>query len=820
MKKTKEYILVEFPYPSGEGLHIGHAFTMTGADVYARKKRMEGIAKGFKVFFPIGYDAFGLPTENYAIKTGIKPQLATKQNTDTFRRQMKELSFSFDWDAEVITSNPDYYKWTQWIFIQLFKQGLAYKQKMPINWCPSCKIGLANEEVVDNKCERCGAPVEKKELDQWLLRITAYADRLIDDLETVDYPQSTKSAQINWIGRSNGALVDFQIDSQEAVKIKALKIFTTRPDTLWGATFMVIAPEHPLVDQIQSMKSISQEKKREIDNYVNEAVRKSDLERTELQKDKSGVDTGLTAINPANGKKISIWISDFVLSSYGTGAIMAVPAHDQRDWEFAKKFDLPIIPVIIPDSPWDFDKGAYADVEEGKLANSDFIDGLKPSQAMEKVILWLESKKLGRRSTSYHLRDWVFSRQHYWGEPIPMVFCKACQSKGITWWDTQKGKQFRPIYNLGEQEQKTLAGWFPIAEDDLPLKLPDIEKYQPTGTGKSPLADVREWVETSCPHCGGKAERETDTMPNWAGSSWYFLRFLDPRNNERLADFEKLKFWMPVDVYFGGEEHTTLHLLYSRFWNKFLYDLRVAPTSEPYQKRIVHGVILGPDGQRMSKSRGNVINPDDVARKYGSDALRMYLMFIGPYSGSAMAWNENSLKGVVRFLSRTEKYFAKSKGQTPAKGKAIINKLISKVSSDVDSFSFNTAVAAMMEALNGLEKNEIVLGKEEALSFIKLLSIFAPKTAEKLAEIIGKIDDLDQTDWPTANSKYLKEEYADIIVQVNGKVRGILNIEAAKSADEDAVRDLVRKDEKISKHVGQIEKAIFVPGKLINFVVR
>lgn len=819
MEKNKEYVLVEFPYPSGEGLHIGHAFTMTGADVYARKRRMEGVTKGFKVFFPIGYDAFGLPTENYAIRTGIKPELATKQNTDTFRRQMKELSFSFDWEAEVNTSNPDYYKWTQWIFIQLFKQGLAYKQKMPINWCPSCKIGLANEEVVDNKCERCGAPVEKKELDQWLLRITAYADRLIDDLETVDYPQSTKSAQINWIGRSNGALVDFNIENQE-IKTKTLKIFTTRPDTLWGSTFMVIAPEHPLVNQIQSLQAISQEKKREIASYVNEAVRKSDLERTESQKDKSGVDTGLTAINPVNGKKIPIWISDFVLSSYGTGAIMAVPAHDQRDWEFAKKFSLPIIPVIIPESSWDFDKGAYVDVEKGKLANSDFINGLKPSQAIEKAISWLESKKIGQKATSYHLRDWVFSRQHYWGEPIPMVFCESCKSKGITWWDTEEGKQIKPIYNPTEQEKQSFAGWFPMAEGELPLKLPEVEKYQPTGTGKSPLADVKEWVQTICPHCGNKAERETDTMPNWAGSSWYFLRFLDPKNTNKLADSEKLKFWMPVDVYFGGEEHTTLHLLYSRFWNKFLYDLKVAPTSEPYQKRVVHGVILGPDGQRMSKSRGNIINPDDIAKKHGSDVLRMYLMFIGPYSGSAMAWNENSLKGVSRFLFRIEKYFSKLEDQSADKGKVIINKLISKVSGDIDSFSFNTAVAAMMEALNELEKDKILLGKKEALSFVKLLSIFAPKTAGKLTENIEEIKDLNQTDWPTANKKYLKEDLTDIVVQVNGKVRGILSVGTADSIDENTIKDLAQKDGKIAKHIGQIEKVIFVPGKLINFVVR
>jgi len=777
-KKKKMYVLVEFPYPSGEGLHIGHAFTMTGADVYARKKRMEG----YEVMFPMGWDAFGLPAENYAVKMGIKPQITTKKNVDIFRRQMKKLAFSFDWEREINTTDPSYYKWTQWIFLQLFKHGLAYKEEKPINWCPECKTGLANEEVVDGKCERCGAEVGKKELDQWMLRITKYADRLADELDEVDFPRSVVAAQRNWIGKSKGAKVKFKVRG-EGFEGDEIEVFTTRPDTLWGATFMVLAPEHPLVGKLD---------KKKVKEYVEKAKKKSELERAELSKEKTGVDTGLTAVNPVNGKEIPIWVSDFVLISYGTGAVMSVPAHDQRDWEFAKKFGLKVVPVVKPEKEWDFSKGALVNADKGEMINSDFINGMAPKEAIKKTIDWLVEKGLGKETVSYHLRDWIFSRQHYWGEPIPMVNCDKC-------------------------------GWVPVPESELPVVLPDIEKYQPTSTGESPLAAVKEWVKIKCPTCGGEARRETDTMPNWAGSSWYFLRYIDPKNNEKLGDMDKLKEWMPVDVYFGGDEHTTLHLLYSRFWHKFLNDIGVVPGKEPYQKRVVHGVILGPDGQRMSKSRGNTVAPDEIWERYGVDATRTYLMFIGPFEG-VMAWDESALKGVKRFLNRFERLVRS--GELPdvssQEVKVIVNKVVKKVTEDIEGYSFNTGVAAMMEAVNGLEKLKGKLGKEEGGMLVRVLAPYAPILAEELWKKLGNEDSVHEAGWPGWEEKFLVTEKVEIPVSVNGKVRGRIRVKSDKVENQKEVLRVAKDNEVVKKWLGgkEVVKEIYVPGKMVNLVVK
>jgi len=947
-KRKKLYVLVEFPYPSGSGLHVGHAFTMTGADVYARKKRMEG----YNVLFPMGWDAFGLPTENYAVKTGIHPRIVTKRNTDNFRRQMKRMAFSFDWSREINTTDPHYYHWTQWIFIQLFKYGLAYKRKMPINWCPSCKIGLANEEVVNGKCERCGAEVTKKDLSQWIVKITDYADRLIEGLKNTAFIEKVRAAQINWIGRSEGARVRFplanassprQLHSSSRPKFgqaagecalasaaeagNFLEVFTTRPDTLWGATFMVVAPEHWLVAALLNPKSqIPNSKKEEIRAYVEQARKKTELERTELEKDKTGVFTGLYALNPVNGKKIPIWISDFVLASYGTGAIMAVPAHDERDWQFAKKYNLPIVPVIKPEfAVVDVCQGETLELklkekvekllshEEpyiesiGVLFNSGPWNGLRVPSDLDKIITYLEKKGIGQRAVSYHLRDWIFSRQHYWGEPIPMVYCPACAKKGITWWETQEGKAFLErfqapstkfqtnsndqnsndqnldqfgIWNLefgnsNPDAKSGLAGWFPIPEEELPLELPDVERYQPTGTGESPLAAIKEWVETKCPHCGGPARRETDTMPNWAGSDWYYLAYpiadklelensdLEFRISQNVFEANKniLRYWMPVDIYIGGDEHNTLHLLYSRFIYQFLWDIGAVPKEypEPYYKRLSHGVILGPDGQKMSKSRGNVVNPDQVADQYGVDALRTYMMFMGPFEGT-MAWNDNALRGVARFLRRFEEFIVKNlKRKTKSekqqlktkKLKVALNKLIKKVSDDIDKCSFNTAIAAMMEFLNQWSVTSDQWSVEDLKKLVQLIAPFAPYLAEELwhqlhrparsclAVAGGPVRRSSQSEggalttnhqsptsvhlspWPKPDPRYLVDEEVEIIVQVNGKLRAMIKVAADQAGDQKVVEDLAKKDTKVARYLEgkEIKKIIFVPKKLINFVI-
>jgi len=768
--KKKKYILVEFPYPSGSGLHVGHAFSFTGGDVYARFKRMQGE----NVLFPMGWDAFGLPTENYAIKMKRKPQEVTKENTDMFRKQMKDLAFSFDWGREVNTTDPNYYKWTQWIFIQLFNKGLAYKKEMPINWCPSCKIGLANEEVVDGKCERCGAEVSRRNISQWVVKITEYADKLIDGLEKTNFIEKVKQAQINWIGKSEGARINFKIKDRE----EELEVFTTRPDTLFGATFMVIAPEHKLALEVA-------ENNDEIKKYITETRKKSDLERTELSKDKTGVFSGLYAINPVNNKEIPIWISDFVLASYGTGAIMAVPAHDERDNAFAKKFELEIISVYD---------------EKNKVINSEFLNGLNKEEAIKKMIEWISEKGIGEKAASYHLRDWIFSRQHYWGEPIPMINCPKC-------------------------------GWVPVPEEQLPIVLPEVEAYEPTDDGKSPLSKIESFVKTKCPKCGGEAERETDTMPNWAGSDWYFLRYIDPHNDTVLASQELMKYWCPVDVYIGGDEHNVLHLLYSRFIYKFLWDLGVVPKEqpEPYYKRLSHGVILGPDNQRMSKSKGNVIVPEVVAEKYGVDVVRMYMMFMGPFD-STMAWNENTLMGVKRFLDRFEQFIKLQINQTEnetAKNreiKVILNKTIKNITEMIEQFKYNTAIAQMMELLNNLSGYRI--GVEDTKILVKLMAPFAPYMAEELWVSCAKASEdyvsVHVADWPKADPQYLIEDEIIIMVSINGKTRSQLKINSVDQDNKDKILNLAKNDEKIIKWIGtsDIVKEIYIPRRMINFVIK
>lgn len=812
--REKKYILVEFPYPSGSGLHVGHTFTFTGGDVYARFMRM----RGFNVLFPMGWDAFGLPTENYALKTGKKPQEVTKENTDMFRTQMKRLAFSFDWSREINTTDPEYYKWTQWIFIQLYKKGLAYKQEMPINWCPSCKIGLANEEVVDGKCERCGSEVSRRNISQWIVKITDYADKLIEGLEKTDFVEKVKAAQINWIGKSEGARVKFKLsDESTGLSINELEVFTTRPDTLFGATFMVVAPEHKIVSEILASEEIfsssrvgrclhdsgrkNSSLRQSIKEYVDNARKKSDMERTELAKEKTGVFSGLYAINPVTGKEIPIWISDFVLASYGTGAIMAVPAHDSRDWVFAKKFDLPIIGVVKPGEEWNFDKGAYECVEKGRMVNSDFINGMVPSGAVDKMIKWLEERGVGTKTNSYHLRDWIFSRQHYWGEPIPMIYCEKC-------------------------------GWQPVSEDDLPVVLPEVEKYEPTDTGESPLANISEWVNTVCPKCGGQARRETDTMPNWAGSDWYFMRYVDTDNDIVFASMDELKKWMPVDVYIGGDEHNTLHLLYSRFIYKFLHDIGAVPKEieEPYYKRLSHGVILGPDNQRMSKSRGNVIVPEVVADKYGIDVVRMYLMFMGPFDAT-MAWNEKTLAGVKRFLGRFENYvnrnIEQSKKETDSSKevKMIINKLVKGTEEDLSGFRFNTMIAKMMEATNDLNNEDYLVTKEDLKNLIKVLAPVAPYISEELWSKIREDEDeisVHISDWPMYDEKYLASDRVTMAVAVNGKVRDQMEVAQSLINDKEKVLEKARQLPKVKQWIDgkEIAGEFYVPGKMVNLVIK
>lgn len=772
--KPKYYALVEFPYPSGQGLHVGHPRPYTALDIVARKRRMQG----YNVLYPMGWDAFGLPTENYAIKNHIHPRIVTENNVKRFKSQLHSLGYSFDWDREINTTDVKYYKWTQWIFLKLFKAGLAYKAEMPINWCTSCKVGLANEEVVNGVCERCGSEVIRKVKSQWMLKITAYADKLIEGLDTVDYIERVKVSQKNWIGKSTGAEVDFAVKGKD----EKLTVYTTRPDTLFGVTYMVISPEHPMIDKYKDdLKNYD-----EVVAYREQAAKKSDFERTELAKDKSGVMLdGLTAIDPVNDKEIPIWVSDYVLMSYGTGAIMAVPAHDERDWEFAKKFNMPIIEVVAG-SPVDVNEAVYTDVATGTLVNSGFLDGLSVADAKEKIIEFMTEKGIGHAKTNYKLRDWVFSRQRYWGEPIPIVHCDKC-------------------------------GYVALPESELPLELPDVESYMPTDNGESPLAAMTEWVNTTCPCCGGPAKRETDTMPQWAGSSWYFLRYTDPHNDKELASQEALKYWMPVDWYNGGMEHTTLHLLYSRFWHRFLYDEGVVPCPEPYQKRTSHGMILGSNGEKMSKSRGNVVNPDDIVRDYGADTLRTYEMFIGAFDLSA-SWSEDGVKGCRRFLERVWKLqdiLTEEDGYS-ADMEVKLHQTIKKVSSDFENLKYNTAIAAMMALINEFyKKNSVTKGEYRTL--LTLLNPVAPHITEELWQRAGFDGRVYQTVWPEFDEEKTKEATVEIAVQINGKTRATLAIH--KDDQKDAVIENAKKVI-ADKLTGSIVKEIYVPGRIVNIVMK
>ena len=774
--KPKYYALVEFPYPSGQGLHVGHPRPYTALDIVARKRRMQG----YNVLYPMGWDAFGLPTENYAIKNKVHPKIVTANNVAHFKDQLHSLGYSFDWDREINTTDPNYYKWTQWIFLKLFKAGLAYKKEMPINWCTSCKVGLANEEVVNGRCERCGSEVVRKVKSEWMLKITEYADKLIEGLNDVDYIERVKVSQRNWIGKSTGAEVDFSIKGKE----DKLRIYTTRCDTLFGVTYMVVSPEHPYLDKYKAeIKNWS-----EIEAYREAASKKSDFERAELAKDKTGVQIdGLVAVNPVNGKEVPIWVSDYVLMSYGTGAIMAVPAHDERDWEFAKKFNLPIIQVVAKNGEAvDVNEAAFTDVATGVLINSDFLNGLEVKDAKEKMISYLEEKGIGTAKTNYKLRDWVFSRQRYWGEPIPIVECEKC-------------------------------GYVPIDESELPLMLPEVESYMPTDNGESPLAAMTDWVNTTCPCCGGPAKRETDTMPQWAGSSWYFLRYCDPHNDKALASPESLKYWLPVDWYNGGMEHTTLHLLYSRFWHKFLYDQKVVPTPEPYQKRTSHGMILGENGEKMSKSRGNVVNPDDIVREYGADTLRTYEMFIGAFDLAA-SWSEDGVKGCRRFLERVWKLqdiMTDEEGYS-ADLETKMHQTIKKVSNDFENLKYNTAIAAMMALINDFYKKNAVT-KGEYKTLITLLNPVAPHITEELWQIVGGEGYLYQTTWPEYDEAKTVESTVEIAVQINGKTKGTITI-----GKDDAKDDVIAKAKEsiADKLTGNIVKEIYVPGRIVNIVAK
>ena len=769
--KPKYYALVEFPYPSGQGLHVGHPRPYTALDIVARKRRMQG----YNVLYPMGWDAFGLPTENYAIKNHIHPKIVTKNNVARFKNQLHSLGYSFDWDREINTTDPNYYHWTQWIFLKLFKAGLAYKSEMPINWCTSCKVGLANEEVVNGVCERCGSEVVRKVKSQWMLKITEYADKLIQGLDTVDYVEKVKVSQKNWIGKSTGAEVDFSIKDKE----DKLRIYTTRCDTLFGVTYMVVSPEHPIIDKYKDeLKNWDA-----IAAYREQAAKKSDFERAELAKEKTGVRIdGLTAINPVNGKEIPIFISDYVLMSYGTGAIMAVPAHDERDWDFAKKFDLPIIEVVAGGK--NVQEEVYTDVADGILVNSGFLDGLKVADAKKKMIDFLEEKGIGNAKTNFKLRDWVFSRQRYWGEPIPIVHCDKC-------------------------------GYVPLDESELPLELPDVDSYMPTDNGESPLALMTDWVNTTCPCCGGPAKRETDTMPQWAGSSWYFLRYTDPNNTEALASKEALEYWMPVDWYNGGMEHTTLHLLYSRFWHKFLYDEKVVPCPEPYLKRTSHGMILGSNGEKMSKSRGNVVNPDDIVRDYGADTLRTYEMFIGAFELSA-SWSEDGVKGCRRFLERVWKLQDILTEETGFSKdlETKMHQTIKKVSSDFENLKYNTAIAAMMALINEFYKKNAVT-RDEFKTLITLLNPVAPHITEELWQRVGFEGRVYQTSWPEYEEAKTVESTIEIAVQINGKTRATLTI-----GKEDPKDEVIAKAKEViaDKLTGTIVKEIYVPGRIVNIV--
>ncbi|MDD4689173.1 MAG: leucine--tRNA ligase [Eubacteriales bacterium] len=775
MSKPKFYGLVEFPYPSGHGLHVGHPRGYTAIDIISRKKRLEG----YNVLFPMGWDAFGLPTENFAIANKIHPAKVTEKNVENFKRQLKMLGFSFDWTKEVNTTDPNYYKWTQWIFLKLFENDLAYKTKMPINFCTGCKVGLANEEVVNGVCERCGSEVVQKEKSQWMLKITEYAQRLIDDLDDLDYIEKVKVQQKNWIGRSEGAEVDFAMDGTD----EKIRVYTTRSDTLFGATYMVLSPEHPFIekyaDKITNIDAVN--------NYKAAAARKSEFERTELSKDKTGVCLeGIKAINPVNGNKISVWISDYVLVTYGTGAIMAVPAHDTRDWDFAKKFDLPIIEVVAGGE--EVQKQPYTDVSEGTMVNSGFLTGMSVKEAIPAMINWLEEKGLGERKVNFKLRDWVFSRQRYWGEPIPLVYCAKC-------------------------------GWVAIPEEQLPLQLPDMEDFEPGENGESPLIKATEWRKTTCPKCGGHAERETDTMPQWAGSSWYFLRYIDPTNNDVLAAKELLNYWLPIDWYNGGMEHTTLHLLYSRFWHKFLYDIGAVPTKEPYQKRTSHGMILGENNEKMSKSRGNVVNPDDIVNEFGADTFRTYEMFIGAFD-QATPWSMQGVKGCRKFLDRVwNLQDILADGEVSADMESNLHKTIKKVTEDIDRMKFNTAIAAMMSFINdAYGKGSIT--KTEYSTLLILLNPFAPHMTEEIWQIIGNNGMITDAKWPEFDESKTVDNEVEIVLQINGKVRDKLVIPADISRDD--MEKLCLESEKVQALTEgkTIVKIIAVPGKLVNVVVK
>ena len=814
--KKKWYGLIEFPYPSGQGLHVGHPRSYTALDIVARKRRMEG----YNVLYPIGFDAFGLPAENYAIKNHVHPKITTEKNVNHFREQLKSLGFSFDWSREVNTTDPNYYKWTQWIFIQLYKKGLAYKATMPINFCTGCKVGLANEEVVNGVCERCGSPVVQKEKSQWMLKITEYAQRLIDDLNDVDFLEKIKAQQTNWIGRSEGAEVNFKFAAEDDIiiennKVKEVKnedyleIYTTRPDTMFGATYMVVAPEHSMLEKYASkITNIDEVKK-----YQEEASKKSAFERGELNKEKTGVEIkGIKAINPFTNEVIPIWVADYVLITYGTGAIMAVPAHDERDFEFAKKYKLPIIPVIVPKSDYDtlnlqyeletkfmklfgniketgesLMEEPFVDKENGIAVNSEFLNGLSTKDAISRAIKEVEDLGIGTKKVNYKLRDWVFSRQRYWGEPIPMVYCEHC-------------------------------GWNPIDESELPLILPDIEDYEPGENGESPLAKQREWINTKCPVCGKDAKRETDTMPQWAGSSWYFLRYMDPNNDKELASKEALEYWSPIDWYNGGMEHTTLHLLYSRFWHKFLYDIGVVPTKEPYQKRTSHGMILGTNGEKMSKSKGNVINPDDIVKEFGADTFRVYEMFMGPFDQTA-PWSMESIRGCGKFLDRVwnMQYMMEDGDTYSEKFEKMMHKAIKKVSNDIEEMKFNTSVATFMTMVNEFYK-EKTINKAEFKTFLQLLNPFAPHITEELFSIIGESKTINETPWPTYDEDKVIDDIISIPVQVNGKLKALVDVDVSLSKEETI--SIIKENEKVKTILDglEVKKEIYVPGKIFNIV--
>ena len=772
--KEKFYALVEFPYPSGQGLHVGHPRPYTALDIVSRKRRMQG----YNVLYPMGWDAFGLPTENFAIKNKIRPEIVTENNIKNFKRQMQSIGFSFDWDREINTTDPDYYKWTQWIFIQMFKKGLAYKKEMPINWCPSCKTGLANEEVINGHCERCGGEVIRKVKNQWMLKITEYADRLIDDLKDVDYLDRIKSQQINWIGRSYGAEIKFPLKEVD----EKITVFTTRADTIFGATYMVISVDHPLIEKYSDqIKNIE-----EIRSYRQEVAKKSELERTDLSKEKTGFKIdGLTAINPLTNKEIPVYVSDYVLMTYGTGAIMAVPAHDDRDYEFAKKFNIEMIPVIEGS---DIENSAFTETNEGNLINSEFLNGLSVNEAKQKMYEYIEEKEIGRKKTNYKLRDWVFSRQRYWGEPIPLVYCEHC-------------------------------GWVPLEEKDLPLVLPKVDNYEPTDNGESPLSNIDEFVHTKCPKCGRDAVRETDTMPQWAGSSWYYLRYTDPHNDEAIASKENLDYYVPVDWYNGGMEHTTLHLLYSRFWHKFLYDIGVVPTKEPYMKRTSHGMILGDNNEKMSKSRGNVVNPDDIVRDFGADTLRCYEMFIGDFEKSA-PWSENGVKGCRKFLDkvwRTQELV--DEDSNFEKMETLTHQTIKKVSEDYENLKFNTAIAQLMTLLNEFN-NLDKISKELYKIFLILLNPVCPHITEEIWQRMGYEGYVHEASWPEYDESKTILDVIELPIQVNGKLR--TTVEIGRDASEDEVFEKAIKDDVVAKYLEgkNVVKKIYVKGRIFNIIVK